>query len=495
LGNAAEVATRQDVLHTRRARVASFAPATALRYILREGLMPRRRIALHRFALLFALVSTAPLPSPSYAQETPTVRTPPPQQVEPPGNAPPPSAPTEVERYTLSHDRYEKAVRYSRAGYTLYFTSVFIGLAVLLMVLQTGFVGRLRDFAQRTTENRFWQGLIFIPLLALILDLADLPVHIVWHALSLHYEQSVQRWGSWLLDWGKANLIDLAFLTLMGVLLFFVVHKSPRRWWFYYWLAALPIILAMFFLKPLIIDPVFYKYELLQTQQRQLTSDLVRLTNRAGLQIPPERMFLMRASEKTNQLNAYVTGFGASKRVVIYDTLLQKMAPHETLFVFGHEAGHYVLNHIRNGILFFSLFLLFGLYLSYRLLHAALDRWGTAWKVYGPQDWGALAVLLLILDALVFLSMPVVNGYSRAEEHQADVFGLEVIHGIVPNSSQVAAHAFQAMGETDLADPNPPPFITFWLYSHPPLAERLVFAHSYDPWGRNQQPRYIRESK
>ena len=457
--------------------------------------MPQRRIARNRFALLVLLGSAALLAPLALAQESPTVRTPPPQQLEPPGNPPPPSAPTEVERYTLSHDRYEKAVRYSRAGYALYFSSVVIGLAVLLILLKTGLVGRLRDFAERQTERRLLQGLIFIPLLILILDLADLPIHVIWHALSLHYQQSVQHWGSWLLDWSKAQLIDVAFLTLLAVLLFYVIGKSPRRWWFYFWLVALPIILATFFLKPLLIDPAFFKYEALATRQPELTSDLVKLTERAGLEIPRQRMFLMRASEKTNELNAYVTGFGASKRVVIYDTLLQKMAPQETLFVFGHEAGHYVLNHIRNGFLFFSVLLLAGLYVAYRLLNIAVERWGPSWKVYGQLDWAALAVLLLIIETLAFLSSPLVNGYSRAEEHQADVFGLEAIHGIVPNSSQVAARAFQALGENDLADPNPPAFITFWLYSHPPLADRLVFAHSYDPWAKNQSPRYIKEQK
>jgi Zn-dependent protease with chaperone function len=440
-------------------------------------------------------MGAASLPSCCRAQETPTVRTPPPpQQAEPRTNNPLPTAPTEVERYTLSHDRYEKAVRYSRAGYTLYFSSVFITFALLIILLHTGVTGRLRDFAQRTTESRFLQGLIFVPLMAAILDLADLPIHLIWHSLSLHYQQSVQGWGSWLLDWGKAELIDMVFLTIMGLLLFFIIGKSPRRWWFYFWVAALPIILATFFLKPLLIDPVFFKFEPLAVQQPALTKDLVTLTQRAGLQVPADHMFLMRASEKTNELNAYVTGFGASKRIVIYDTLLQKMQPNEVLFVFGHEAGHYMLNHIRNGIIFFSAGLLTGLYIAYRLLNAALDRWGAAWKVYGPQDWAALAVMLLILETITFLALPIINGYSRNEEHQADVYGLEVVHGIIPNSSQVAAHAFQAMGESDLADPNPPPFITFWLYTHPPLADRLVFAHSYDPWSKGQPPQYIKET-
>jgi len=72
------------------------------------------------------------------------------------------------------------------------------------------------------------------------------------------------------------------------------------------------------------------------------------------------------------------------------------------------------------------------------------------------------------------------------------VYGLEVIHGVVPNSEEVAAHAFQILGEVDLSDPNPPAFITFWLYSHPPLAERLVFAYSYDPWSKGESPKYVK---
>ena len=124
-------------------------------------------------------------------------------------------------------------------------------------------------------------------------------------------------------------------------------------------------------------------------------------------------MFLMNASKKNNEINAYVTGFGASKRVVIYDNTIQKMTPQETLFIFGHESGHYVLNHVRNGFFFFAIVSLIVLYAAYLLLHAMLERWGKKWRIYGPQDWAALAVLLLILEGISFLSSPVVNGFSR----------------------------------------------------------------------------------
>src|ERR1700737_3908091 len=92
----------------------------------------------------------------------------------------------------------------------------------------------------------------------------------------------------------------------------------------------------------------------------------------------------------------------------------------------------------------------------------------------------------------MFFASPTLNGVIRMQEHAADVYGLEVIHGIVPNSEEVAAHAFQILGEIDLADPNPPAFIRFWLYSHPPLAERLIFAHSYDPWSKGESTRNIK---
>src|SRR5262249_43399692 len=159
-----------------------------------------------------------------------------PEQMEPPEHQPEPSSATETEKYTLSHDRYEKAVAYSRAGYTLYFSSVLIGFLVLLLALRFAWVARFRVFAVRRTGNRFLQGVIFLPMLVFTLELCDLPVHIAWHALSLHYQQSVQRWGSWLIDWCKNEFIVIFFLTTMGLLLFFVMRVSPKRWWFYFWM-------------------------------------------------------------------------------------------------------------------------------------------------------------------------------------------------------------------------------------------------------------------
>jgi len=180
--------------------------------------------------------------------------------------------------------------------------------------------------------------------------------------------------------------------------------------------------------------------------------------------------------------------------VVVWDTTLQKTSNDEALFIIGHELGHYVLGHVWKWFVFGATALLVALYLIFRGLHWVLGRWGRDWHLYGLEDWASLAAFLLLLQIVMFFASPVVNGFSRMQEHAADVYGLEVIHGIVPDSEDVAAHAFQVMGEVDLADPNPPAFITFWLYSHPPLAQRLIFAHSYDPWGKGEPPMYVKTS-
>jgi Zn-dependent protease with chaperone function len=426
------------------------------------------------------------------AQEKPTVNPPTTQPDEPAIMPPVANAKSETERYTLSHDRYEKAIAYSRAGYTVYFVWILLGMLVAWLFLQLGIAAKIRDFAEELTESRFLQGLIFLPILALGIDIFELPVLLYWHSLSLRYQQSVQGWSSWLLDWAKEELLFVAGVLILGSLLFWLMRRSPKRWWLYFWATAVPIVFFVFFISPWFIDPLFYKYEPLDKTNPELVTAIERVTQRAGLDIPRDHIFLMRASAKINQINAYVTGFGASKRVVVWDNTTRKTTQDETVFIFGHEAGHYVLGHVRNGMLATVAVILIALFLSFHLLHFLLGRFSATWKIYGPQDLVCLAVLLFLFKVLSFVGTPVESAFSRMQEHNADIFGLEVVHGLIPNSSEVAAHAFQVLGEEDLSDPNPPPFITFWLYSHPPLAERLVFAHSYEPWSKGQPPKYIK---
>jgi len=168
------------------------------------------------------------------------------------------------------------------------------------------------------------------------------------------------------------------------------------------------------------------------------------------------------------------------------------MSNSEIAFVFGHEMGHYVLHHIPKGITFFAAVFLVLFYLGYRSIGGMLARWGAAWGIRDVDDWASLPVLLLLLSVFSFVITPILSGFSRYQEHQADVYGLEVTHGLTPDSGQVGARAFQILGEVDLADPDPSTFMKFWLYDHPSIPDRVQFALAYDPWAKGEQPQFVK---
>jgi STE24 endopeptidase len=398
----------------------------------------------------------------------------------------------EVTAYTLPPDLYAKARRFSRAQYQLYLVDAVWGFIVLLLVLSWKLAPKFRDWAERTSRARFLQAAIYAPLLLLTLGVLGLPIAVYDHWLSRAYGISVQGWGSWTWDWTKGQLLSFLLGIILVWILYGVIRRSAQRWWFYFWLCTIPILVFVFFISPWVIDPLFYKFEALQPKQPELVATLENVVQRAGMNIPPDRMYLMKASEKLNALNAYVTGFGASKRVVVWDTTLRKMNRAETAFVFGHEMGHYVLGHIPKGIAFFAVVFLILFYLGYRFIGGMLARWGARWAIRGVDDLASLPVLMLLLSLLSFLATPILSTFSRYQEHQADVYGLEVTHGLTPNSSQVAARAFQILGEVDLADPDPPAFMKLWLYDHPSIPDRVQFTLTYDPWSKGEQPQFVK---
>ena len=395
------------------------------------------------------------------------------------------------QQYSLPPDKLRRAIEYAHAGYSLHFASEIYAIVILAAIVATGLSAEFRDWAEAASKRRFVQALIFIPLLLVTNDLLYLPANIFGQHLERKFDQSIQSWPSWFWDWTKSELIAVVCAVPLAWLLYAVIRRSPRRWWLYFWLATLPIIVTVMYLEPMIIEPIFYRFEPLAATHPALVSQLEQLVARGGLAIPPDRMFEMKASEKLNSLNAYVSGFGGSKRVVVWDTTLQKLTTPEILFVFGHEMGHYVLGHIRNSLLWLSLLLLALLFLGSNIVRWIIARRGGKWRIREPADWASLPVLLLIVAIFSFLTEPVVNGYSRWQEHQADIFGLEITHAIVPDSSAAAAHSFQVMGEIGLDEPNPNHFIEFWLFSHPSTSNRLTFAQTYDPW-KNGAPKYVK---
>lgn len=397
-----------------------------------------------------------------------------------------------TEEYTLPPDKFEKA----KALYQLHGRLRIIGtvwsLVVLLAILYLGVVAGYRNWAEKLSKYSFLQAMMVVPLFLLTTDILGLPLDAYEHSVSREYGLSVQSWGSWFKD----QLIGEAVAWVLGIILLWlmivIIRKSPKRWWFYFWFPAYGIFLLLTYGSPWIIDPLFNKFEPLEQNNPQLVSQIEKLTARSGLAIPRSRMFLMKASEKTTELNAYVTGFGASKRIVVWDTTIQKTSTPETLFVVGHEMGHYVLDHVIYGLALGAAGLFIALYLVYVVSGWMLRRFGARWHIRELGDWAALPMILLILSIFGFFGAPIGNSISRVMEHNADVYGLEVTHGINPNSQEAGAHAFQVLGEISLVYPYPSKLVTFWYGSHPAIPDRVRFAHNYDPWSQGEQPKYVK---
>jgi len=239
---------------------------------------------------------------------------------------------------------------------------------------------------------------------------------------------------------------------------------------------------------------MFNKFEPLTDHHADLVAQIERVVHRAGMDIPPERMYEMKASEKLTTLNAYVTGFGATKRVVVWDTTMNHMTTPETLFVFGHEMGHYVLGHIPKEVTIILLVLLILFYVGYRLVNAMIARYGEAWGIRGVDDWASLPLLFLVISLLTFFASPVFSAVSRHYEHQADQYGVEVVHGLIPNPALNDAKAFQILGEVSLDYPDVGKFAEFWLWDHPTIRDRMIFVQTYDPWAEGKQPEFVKDA-
>jgi STE24 endopeptidase len=397
-----------------------------------------------------------------------------------------------VTAYTLPPETYKKARDLSRIHFRFALISFVYGLFVLWLILQLRLAPKYRDWAEKLSSKHSFQAAVFVPLFLITSAILGLPADIYQNWVERKFGISVQGWGSWAWDWTKGQFIAIFLGIMLISTLYVVIRNSPRRWWFYFWLISLPVAVLLVFLQPLVVDPMFHKFEPLSRKDPALTTSLEQMVQRAGQDIPPERMFWMGAGEKTTGLNAYVTGLGASKRIVVWDTTIAKMTTPQIVFVAGHEMGHYVLDHIWKGLAFAAVILFILFYLGYRTIDGVLARWGSGWGIRGLNDWASLPALLLLLSIFGFIAGPITSAFSRHDEHQADQYGLEVTHGLTPDSGQIGAQAFQVLGEVDLADPEPNPIDIFLFYSHPPIPDRIQFALTYDPWASGGSGEFVK---
>ena len=205
--------------------------------------------------------------------------------------------PHSEQAYSLPPEKLAEAKALNRIRVWVAIAGSIWGLIVLWALLASGTATRLDVWTRETLKPRWMQGIGYFAAVLIILALADLPLGAIAHSASLKYHVSVQGWGPWFVDNAKGLGVSLAIGVPVALFLNWVVRRSPRRYWIWIWMISLPLILIGTFLAPLVIDPIFNKYSSLEATHPALVAKLEEVVERTGTEVPPSRMFVMKASE------------------------------------------------------------------------------------------------------------------------------------------------------------------------------------------------------
>jgi Zn-dependent protease with chaperone function len=376
----------------------------------------------------------------------------------------------------------EKAVRYERSGNVLWVVDTLWALLVPLALLFTGLSARIRDLARRVGRKWYFTLVIYGALVSLLFWVVSLPLAYYEGFVREHaYGLSTQTPGKWLGDSVKSLLVGVFTFALVMWVPYLLLRKSPRRWWLWTAAAGIPLLVITFWVQPLVVDPLFNRFG--PMHDRALEARILALADRAGIQ--GSRVFEVNKSADTKALDAYVTGFGGSKRIVLWDTIIRKMTARELLFVVGHEMGHYVLRHVLMLLGATTLLLLLSLWAVHRSSGWALGRWGDRFGFARLDDVASYPLLLVIVTLVSFAVTPLFLAFARHLEHEADRFGLELTR-----DNHAAATAFVKLQTENLATPYHSTLYKLWHDGHPPVGERIEFANRYKPWAEGKPLRY-----
>jgi Zn-dependent protease with chaperone function len=378
-------------------------------------------------------------------------------------------------------------MRYYKSGNVLWAVSTIWGFLVPIALLFTGLSARMRDAARRVGRNWFFTIAIYGILLELVGFVLDLPLAYYSDFVRQHaYGLSDQAASKWWADSFKALAISCVFSALFLWVPYLLLRKSPRRWWLYTALLCVPLLAVTLIVVPIWIEPLFNKFG--PMKDKALEARILALADRAGIE--GGRVYEVDKSVDTKTVNAYVTGFLGTKRIVLWDTTLAKLAPAQILLVMGHEMGHYVLGHVPQLLGLASLLVFIGLYVIHRTAGALIARYRDRFGFTELADVASAPLMALLFGVAIFLLSPAILAFTRHTEHEADRFGLEITR-----DNHSCATAFVRLQEENLSNPRPGLLYKLWRSSHPPLGERIDFCNDYHPWTSGEPLRYEKKMR
>ena len=374
----------------------------------------------------------------------------------------------------------EKAMSYYNSGNVLWGIDLLWGMLIPALFLLTGFSAKIRNWAQRLGKRWFFIVGIYFILFLILMFVIDFPLSYYEEFARQHaYDLSNQTFGKWFGDALKSLIVSgiVGFLVLW--IPYILLKKSPKRWWLYVGLLTVPFLFLTLLIAPIWIEPLFNDFS--PMKDKVLEAKVLSLADRAGIE--GSRVFEVNKSVDTKKINAYVTGFLGTKRIVVWDNTIAKMNEQELMFILGHEMGHYVLGHIWKLIFFISALILIMLFIADRTATALINKFKVRFGFDRLSDIASLPLIILLFNLFGFILInPVGNWFSRYIEHQSDQFGLEIT-----KDNYNAATAFVKLQEENLSVPCPGTLYKIWRANHPLLGERIDYANEYKPWEKGEK--------
>jgi STE24 endopeptidase len=357
----------------------------------------------------------------------------------------------------------EKSARYTIEQSRVGLVRSIYDSALLLLFLFTPLLPLYDAWIGSLSGSFTLRGILFLVILTLAETLLDIPFSIYsTFRLERRYGFNTTTGSLWFSDLLKSTLISMLLLAILASASLLLVKHAPALWWLWVWGLFAAFSITMMYLSPYLIEPLFSKFEPLQDPE--LAKEIKEMLHRGGLEIKEVQQ--MDASRRSLHSNAYFTGIGRVKRIVLFDTLLKQMERPELLAILAHEAGHWKKGHIWKRLVLTELLALALVYAVFRLV-----RWGGVPGLFGLGTGSFPAQLMMVaflISLAAFPFTPLGSWLSRRHEWEADRFASELT-----GTPEALAAALIKLSRENLSNLHPHPLYASFYYSHPPVVERV----------------------
>ena len=369
----------------------------------------------------------------------------------------------EVFRDTIDPEKLKKIRTYTIDSASFGILSTLASQVFFLLLLLSGFLPWLAQTIQQPGWGGIVQGLVFFAALSLLANLFQIPFDLYdTFIIENRYGFNTKTFRLWIADLLKGLVLSALLGGILLGLFLSLATYGGRRWWLWAWGFVGAFELLMIWLYPVILAPIFNKF--VPVDNPELVRRVEALMQKAGLR--SQGVFKMDASRRSRHTNAYFTGLGKSKRIVLFDTLMDSHSPEEIEAVLAHEIGHWKRKHVLKQLILVEILSLVGFYLLSRLL-----PWPLVYQTFGfpePILYAGLLLIGALFSPLGFFAHPLEAAFSRRMEREADDYALNSIPSAGP-----LVHAFKRLAADNLSNLTPHPLYAWFYYSHPALAERI----------------------